>query len=151
MLPKNHIIFNSYYIILILRIMVIKIFQYFQFHSRLILELFLIPNDFNSTNRIILMINALQCLSKTTSPQNFNHLIPIANMIINNSLVLSILIIVSIVENIHLSQSFLLNFTYLHLILFLISFLVANSVFYCMPFYFLFAILAYIVNLAIIL
>ena len=104
MLPKNQIIFNSNYIILILRIMVIKIFQYFQFHSRLILELFLIPNDFNSTNRIILMINALQCLSKTTSPQNFNHLIPIANMIINNSLVLSILIIVSIVENSHITH-----------------------------------------------
>lgn len=131
--------------------MVIKIFQYFKFHSRLILEFFFVSYNFDSTNRISLMIKTLQCLSKTTSPQNFDYLISIAYMVIQNSLVLSILIIISIVENIHLSKSFLLNFTCFHLISICISFLITDSVFYCMPLNFLFAVLAYIVNLAIVL
>lgn len=122
--------------------MVIKIFQYFKFHSRLILELFFVSYDFDSANRISLMIKTLQCLSKTTSPQNFDYLIPIAYMVIQNSLVLSILIIISIVENIHLSQSFLLNLTCFQLISICISFLITDSVFYCMTLNFLFAVLA---------
>ena len=75
MLPKNNIIFNSDYIILIIFVMMIQKFQYSQFNTRLILKFLFISNNLDSINLLCFMIKTLYSLSKTSLPKKFKDFI----------------------------------------------------------------------------
>lgn len=106
MLPKNNIIFNSDYIILIIFIMMIQKFQYSQFNTRLILKFLFISNNLDSINFLCFVIKTLYSLSKTSLPKKFKDFISICQMILKNNLVITLIVIKSMIEYIHLFQSF---------------------------------------------
>jgi hypothetical protein len=52
------------------------------------------------------MIQALDCLTKTSLAQEFKDLIPEAEVIFKDHLIVSLVIIIPMVEDIHLFQTF---------------------------------------------
>ena len=65
MLSKYHIVFDSDHIVLIMWVMLVKIFYNLELHTGLVLELFLISNNFDSYILLGGMVEAFDCLSKT--------------------------------------------------------------------------------------
>ena len=118
----------------------VYILQYSEFDTSLILKFLFISYDFDSYFFFCFMVNAFNCLSKRPLSKELKNFIPIPKMIFENNLIVSIFIIITMVEYIHLLQPILMS-------------LYIFSCFTCwlndMPLNFLFTILSAIINLAI--
>lgn len=53
------------------------------------------------------MVQALDCLTETALSQELEDFEPVAKMILQNDLVVTLFVIVAVIENIHLLQSLL--------------------------------------------
>ena len=64
MFPKDHIVFDSNYIVLIVSIMVIQILEDAQFHTSLVLKLLLVSDYLDSNLLFSFVIEAFDRLAK---------------------------------------------------------------------------------------
>ena len=77
MLSKYKIIVDPDHVILIKLIVIIQELQNLELHTSLILELFLVSNDFNSDHMPCFMIKAFDSLSEGARPKMLKQLISI--------------------------------------------------------------------------
>ena len=112
MLTEDKIVKNSDDVILVMWIVVVEEFKNLKFHSSLVLKFLFISNDLQSNKITSLMIQALDSLAKTTRAKCIKHFVSIAEMILHNCLIISLIIIISIVVNIHQFESLNLPFTW---------------------------------------
>jgi uncharacterized membrane protein len=115
--------------------MMIEVLQDFQFDSCLVLKFLFVANDFDGYKFFGFVVHALDSLSKATLTEKFENLISVAKMIFQYHLIVSLVIIVAMIENIHLFKSLLLPLN-----------LLWTFFTYQMTFDFSFAILTYIIN-----
>ena len=66
MLPEHHIIFDSYYVERVVRVVLLQMHQNFKLNTCLVLESFLVPNKFNGDVLLCLMIETFKCLSEAS-------------------------------------------------------------------------------------
>lgn len=104
MLSKHAVIVNPNDIVLVILIVEIKVFENLKFHACLILELLLVSDDFDCDHFLSFMVHALDGLSETSLAQKFEYFVPISKMILKNNLIIALVIVVSMIKNIHLLQ-----------------------------------------------
>lgn len=80
----------------------------------MILEFLFVPYDLYSYFLAVGMIKASQRLSKTAGAESLQHFESVADVILEHSLIISIIIIVAVIVDIHLLQSFHLSHTWYH-------------------------------------
>lgn len=66
MLPEHHIIFDSYNVERVIRVVLLQMHEDFKLNTCLVLESFLVPDKFNGHVLLCLMIEALECLSEAS-------------------------------------------------------------------------------------
>ena len=71
--------------------------QDFQFYACLVLELLLVPDNFNSDDFTCHVVDALQCLPKAAFSQEVNDFKPECDMVANNYRVVTVFVVVSII------------------------------------------------------
>lgn len=106
MFSEDKVIFNPNNVIAIFLVAVVQELKDFQFHSGLILELLLVPNDLQGNHFLAFVINALQHLAETSRPKGLLDLVAIGNVVSHLCLVIAVVVIVAVVENVHLLKSF---------------------------------------------
>lgn len=78
MLSEHTVVFHSNYIVLIILVVMVQILQYLQFDSCLVLKFLLVSNDLDGNFFLSFVIQALDCLAKTSLAQEFEYLVPVA-------------------------------------------------------------------------
>lgn len=101
MLTEYMIVINPDDIVLVMRVIIVQELKNFQLHSSLVLELLFVPYNFDSHKVARLMIKTLDCLSKTTGAESILDLIPVSKMILHDCLIVTLIVIVAVVVNIH--------------------------------------------------
>jgi hypothetical protein len=66
MLPEHHIIFDSYYVERVIRVVLLQMHQNFKLNTCLVLKSFLVSDKFNSHVLLCLMIKTFKCLSEAS-------------------------------------------------------------------------------------
>ena len=69
MFPEHRVFFDSYNVIDIIRIVIPKIREYVKLYSRLMMESFLVPNNFYSDQLIRFVVKTLDSLTKASLPK----------------------------------------------------------------------------------
>jgi hypothetical protein len=77
MLSKDAVIFYSDDVVLVVFVMIVKVFQYFQFNACLVLKLLLISDDFDRNVFFGLVIEAFDGLSEGTLSKEFVNFITV--------------------------------------------------------------------------
>ena len=101
MLSEEHVILHSNHVVLIMFIVLIKIEQDLQLHSRLILELLLVSDYFDGHDLAVRVVYALESLSETARPERFQHFKPVPNVVLQHRLVIAVAVIITIIVDIH--------------------------------------------------
>ena len=109
MLSKDTVVFYSDDIVLIISVMMVKVLKDFQFYACLILELLLISYDFDSNLFFCFVIKAFDCLTKGSLAKELKNLVSKTKMILKDHLIISLVIIITMIENVHLFQSLLMS------------------------------------------
>lgn len=133
---KQHITFDSNDVVGVVFVMMVQIFQDFEFDTCLILELLFIPYYFESHHFFRFVIEAFYCLAEASLAKELQHFVPISKMVFQHNLIIALVIVISMIENAHLLEP---SFVPLHLLWW--------TLFYYVSFYLFPAILAKIVNL----
>jgi hypothetical protein len=110
-LPKYLIIKDPNDIILVLWIIIVQKFKNFQLHSSLVLKFLFISDYFNSYQVAIFMIQAFDRLTETAGAKGFEDFISVAKVVLHHGLVIALVVIIAVIVNIHLLQSFDLSLT----------------------------------------
>lgn len=108
MLTEYHEVLNANYVILVVFIMHVQVLQCLQFDARLILKLLLISNNFDSHLLLRLVVQALDGLTETALAEEFEDLESVAEVVLQDYLVVAVLVVVAVIKYIHLLQSFLM-------------------------------------------
>ena len=102
MLAEHTIIFDPNNIILVVLVMVVQIFENLQLNSCLVLEFFLISDDLDSHHLLSLVIEALDSLSKAALAEELEDLISVAQVVLEDDLVVTLIVIITVIEYVHL-------------------------------------------------
>mmetsp|Transcript_13259 Transcript_13259/g.20748 ORF Transcript_13259/g.20748 Transcript_13259/m.20748 type:complete len:200 (-) Transcript_13259:3777-4376(-) len=106
MLSEDEVVIHSDHVVLILLVMLVQVFQDLQFHTCLILELLLVSNDLDGDGRASLVVMALHCLAETPRTKEFYDFVAVTQVVFELSLVISLIVIIPVVEDVHLLQAF---------------------------------------------
>lgn len=98
MLSEDRIVLDSNDIVDILWIIVSQVCQDIQLHPSLMMESLLIPDDLYSDMFVGFVVEALDGLPETSLAQKLLNLIPVAQMVFHDNLVVTTVIIVAVVE-----------------------------------------------------
>lgn len=71
MLPKYGVVFDSYDVVNVVRVVLFQKHQNFEFYSCLMVESFLVSDDFDSHELVCFIIVAFQGLAETAFAQEF--------------------------------------------------------------------------------
>ena len=102
MLSEYHEILYADNIVHIVFIVVIEVFKNSQLDTSLILKFLFVTYDFNGNIFICLVVKTLNSLPKTTLAKEFQTFISVAQVVFENDLVITLVIIIAMVENVHL-------------------------------------------------
>jgi len=102
---KDEVVQNSDDVILVLFVIQVEQLEYLQLHARLVLELLLITHKFERNQLVSLMVETLERLAKAATAQRFEHLVSVVNVVFHLSFVVTLVVVESVVEDVHLVQS----------------------------------------------
>lgn len=97
MFSEHDTLFDPNNIMLIIGVVISEMFEDLNLHSCLMLKLLLVPDDLHCHHFFLLMIKALQSLSKTSWSKWFKYFKPICDVILICNFVITPIIIISIV------------------------------------------------------
>lgn len=95
MLAEHAVVFDSYNVVRVIWVVVTQVKQDLEFYSSLMLELLLVSNDLDCDCFSSFVINAFQCLTKGAFPQEVDDLKPVGNMILQDHIIITAVIIIS--------------------------------------------------------
>lgn len=104
MLAEDAVVVDPDDVVLVVFVVEVEVLQNLQLHAGLVLELLLVPDDFNGHHLLSLVVQALDGLSETTLAQELEDFVSVAKMVLKNYLIIALVIVVSMVENVHLLQ-----------------------------------------------
>jgi hypothetical protein len=105
MFAENHEVLDADNIVLVVFVVHVKVFQSLELNACLVLELLLIPYYFDCNFLLSLVVQTFYCLPETALAQELKHFEPVPQVILQNDLVVTLLVIVAMVEYVHLLQS----------------------------------------------
>lgn len=97
MLSENNIVLDVDHIHYIFLVVLPEILQYFELNTGLIIVFLLILHNLHRQLPLVFVVNASQGSSKRALPKEFLNLISIANVVSNDDLVVTFIIIISVV------------------------------------------------------
>ena len=106
MLTEEHKILDANHVILVLLVMLIKVEEDLQLHARLVLKLLLISDDLHGHFLAVGMVPALQRLPKAAGAESLQDLKSVANVVLQHRLIVAVVVVVAVVVDVHLLQSF---------------------------------------------
>ena len=95
MLAEHAVVFDSYDVVRVIWVVVTQVKQDLEFYSSLMLELLLVSNDLACHCFSSFVINAFQCLTKGAFAQEVDDLKPVGNMILQDHIIITAVIIIS--------------------------------------------------------
>jgi hypothetical protein len=97
-LPENRVILDANDVIHILGVVISQIRQDVELHTCLVMEALFIPDYLHGHMLVGLVVEAFQSLTEAPLPNEFLHLVAIANVIFQYHLVVALIIVIAIVE-----------------------------------------------------
>jgi hypothetical protein len=82
-------------VVVVVFVFVFQILQDSQLDSSLVLEPFLVPDDFDCNHLLLLVVKALQRLAKTTAANFFKDFVAECKMVFHHDLVISALVVIA--------------------------------------------------------
>ena len=92
-LSEDEPILHPYYIVQVLRVIVLEVLEDLDLHSSLVLELLLVLHDFQCYELLVLVIEDFESLPEAALPDLSFHLIAVGDVVSFHELVIPILII----------------------------------------------------------
>jgi hypothetical protein len=97
MMSEHAVVFDSNNVICIILVILFQMKKNLELNSSLMLILLIVPDDLDRYCLSSFVVQAFQSLSKTTLSKEGNHFKPVGNMILDNHIVVTSLIIEAIV------------------------------------------------------
>lgn len=95
MAAEDLVVNNLDDVVVIIPVPVLQVLKDPQLYTGLVLESFLIPDNFNGNHLLLFVIKAFESLAKASAAQLVKHLISVGQLILHNDLIVSSLIIVA--------------------------------------------------------
>lgn len=93
-LSKDKIILHPHNVVFVFRIIVLQVLKDFYLNSCLMMKLLLVSHDLHGNVFIVLVVKALQALSKAARAQRACYLVPVCNVIFEDSIVIPFIIVI---------------------------------------------------------
>jgi len=86
------------HILILLRIVVTQVFQYFDFHHGLLVETFTVSNYFERTHFLPFVVKCLHYLPKTAFAQRAKDFLPLCNLVLHQEVLIAFFVILTKIE-----------------------------------------------------
>jgi len=100
-------VFHSDHVVLVVLVVVVQVLQDLQLYTSLKLELLLVADDFDSDCLLSLVIQTLDSLTEAPLAKERKHFVAEGEVVVEDNLVVSLLVVVAVVEDTHLLQAVL--------------------------------------------
>lgn len=81
----------------VLWVSVLNVLEYLHLHTGLVLKFLLVPDNLKADIFVSLVVKSLESLAEAALAQEFKHLIAVCDVIPENSLVVTFIVIISII------------------------------------------------------
>lgn len=98
MLPEHAIILNPNNIVRVLWVIFFQVQQDFQLNACLVLELFLVPDNFDGDDLVCLVVYAFKCLAERALAKEVKDFEAVSDVVLEDDVVVAALIVIAAIE-----------------------------------------------------